>query len=207
MVMDPNTGAILSMVSYPSFDLNRVTSDYAELVAMNPSPLPNLALQGTFPIGSTYKMVTGTAALETGKLGAYDISYCPGTITLANDTKSCYNKRAHGALNFYGAMAVSCNIYFYRAGLAVGIDELALLLPGIWPGQSTGLTDVPGEVAGVVASREYKAEVTGGEPWYPAETMSAAIGPHKHLYPLQLANYAAIIANGGTHYRPYLVQK
>lgn len=208
VVMDPHSGAILAMVSYPSFDLNRITQDYAELVAMNPSPLPNLALQGTFPIGSTFKMVTATAALEEGKLGAYDISYCPGTITLANDTKSCFNKRAHGALNFYSALAVSCNIYFYRAGLAAGIDALSHYAREYGFGSPTGLTDVPGEVAGVVASREYKAAVTGGEQWYPAETMSAAIGQSYNSFtPLQLANYAAIIANGGTHYRPYLVQK
>ncbi|MEW5785825.1 MAG: penicillin-binding protein 2 [Bacillota bacterium] len=207
VVLDPNSGAILALANYPSYNLNTVRQDYEQLAADPLRPLNNLALQGTFPIGSTFKMVTGTAVIEEGKLGPRDIAYCPGVITLVGDTKSCYNKAAHGAVNFYDAMAVSCNIYFYRAGLAVGIDKLAEYAREYGFGSPTGLTDVPGESAGVVASREYKASVSGGEQWYAAETMSAAIGQSYNSFTtLQLANYAAIIANGGTHYRPYLVQ-
>lgn len=208
VVLDPNSGALLAMANCPSYDLNTVGKEYESLREDPLFPLNNIAIQGTYPIGSTFKMVTGTAVLEEGIWSERDVINCRGVVTLYNDTKSCFNNVAHGAVNFYSALALSCNIYFYRAGLAAGIDRLAHYAREYGFGSPTGLADLPGEVPGVVASPEYKAEVTGGEPWYRAETMSAAIGQSYNSFtPLQLANYAAIIANGGTHYRPYLVQK
>lgn len=208
VVLDPNSGAILALANYPSYDLNRVGEDYARLLQDPKRPLTNSAIQGCYPIGSIFKMVTGTAALERGVISDRDIFHCGGVITLYGDTKACYRRTAHGSLNFYRALAVSCNIYFYQAGLRAGIDAISRYAREYGFGSPTGLRDLGGEAAGVVASREYKAAVTGGEPWYPAETMSAAIGQsYNSITPLQIANYAAMIANGGTQYRPYLVQK
>ena len=208
VILDPNSGAILAMANYPSYDLNTFRQDYAALSQDPKRPLVNSATQGTYPIGSTFKMVTATAALEKGVMGDRDIINCAGVVRLAGDTKACYRSAAHGAVNFYRALALSCNIYFYHAGLRAGIDAVAHYAREYGFGSPTGLLDLPGESAGVVASREYKASVTDGEQWYPAETMSAAIGQsYNSITPLQMANYAAIIANGGTHYRPYLVQK
>lgn len=208
VALDPNSGAVLAMANYPSYDLNTFRENYKELRDDPKRPLVNSATQGTYPVGSTFKMVTATAALEKGVLSDRDVISCSGVVRLAGDTKACYHSIAHGAVNFYRALAVSCNIYFYHAGLRAGIDALSHYAREYGFGSPTGLFDLPGESPGVVASREYKASVTDGEQWYPAETMSAAIGQSYNSFtPLQLANYAAIIANGGTHYRPYLVQK
>ncbi len=208
VILDPNSGAVLAMANYPSYDLNTFRQEYTELSQDPKRPLVNSATQGTYPIGSTFKMVTATAALEKGVMSDRDIINCSGVVRLAGDTKSCYRSAAHGSVNLYRALALSCNIYFYHAGLRAGIDAVAHYAREYGFGSPTGLLDLPGESAGVVASREYKASVTDGEQWYPAETMSAAIGQSfNSITPLQMANYAAMIANGGTHYRPYLVQK
>lgn len=212
VIMDPRSGAILAMVNYPSYDLGTVRDNIDQLKDDSRMPLMNTCTQGIYPIGSTYKMVTGTAVLEEGIFGARDIIRCPGVITLVGDTKSCYRNTAHGPLNFYDALAVSCNIYFYRAGLAATVDTLAHYAREYGFGSPTGLKDLPGDEPGVVASREYKAaqaERTGEDPrWYEAETMSVAIGQSFNSFtPLQMANYVSIIANGGIHYRPYLVDR
>ena len=208
VIIDPNSGAILAMAGYPSYDLNTFRQEYKELNEDPKRPLVNSATQEIYPVGSTFKMVTATAALERGVMSDRDIITCSGVVRLAGDTKACYRRTAHGSVNFYRALALSCNIYFYHAGLRAGIDAVAHYAREYGFGSPTGLTDLPGESSGVVASREYKAAVTDGEQWYPAETMSAAIGQsYNSITPLQLANYTAIIANGGTHYRPYLVQK
>lgn len=208
VVLDVNSGAVLAMANWPSYDPNTITRDFNLLLQDLWKPLNNIAAQGVYPVGSTYKMVTAAAALEEGKFRDRTHIHCTGVITLVGDTKSCFNQNVHGSINVFDALAVSCNIYFYRAGLAVGIDKLAHYSREFGFGSPTGLKDVPGEEKGIVASRESKSAITGGEPWYEAETMSAAIGQTYHSYtPLQLANYTAMIANGGIHYRPYLVDR
>jgi penicillin-binding protein 2 len=208
VVLDPNSGAILAMASYPSYDLNTFHQDYDPVLRNDPlQPLTNYATQGQYPVGSTFKMVTGTAVLEEGIMRERDIISCTGVINIYNDTKSCYQNYAHGPVNFYSALAVSCNIYFFRAGLAAGIDNISRYAREYGFGSPVGLRDVPGEASGIVASREYKQEKKG-EIWFPGDTMSAAIGQSYNSFtPLQLANYTAIIANGGLHYRPYLVER
>ena len=123
-------------------------------------------------------------------------------------TKSCYHGRAHGAMNILEAIKKSCNIFFYELGLRQGIDALAYYSRQFGFGNVVGLKDIFGEKSGIVASREFKSKLYQNEPWYPAETMDASIGQSFHsITPLQLANYVAMIANGGIHYRPYLVEK
>lgn len=208
VVLDPGSGAILALANYPSYNPNRIGKEYEKLTLDPKRPLTNSAIQGTYPIGSTFKMVTGTAALETGAISDRDIFSCRGVLTTHGDTKACYRRAAHGGVNLYRGIAVSCNIYFYQVGLRAGIDAIAKYAREYGFGSPTGLEDLRGEAAGVVASREYKSSVTDGEPWYPAETMSAAIGQsYNSQTPLQVAHYVAMIANGGIHYRPYLVQK
>lgn len=205
VAIDPDTGAILALASYPSYDANTILDNYTELSRDSARPLVNNAIRGTYPVGSAYKMVTAAAAMEEGKIDDRTVYHCGGTYSAVGDTRSCHS--VHGNLDFYRAMAVSCNIYFYRAGLAAGIDSLAHYTRELGLGKYTGLNDIRGEREGVVASREYKLNALG-EPWYAAETMSAAIGQTYHNFtPLQLAVYSANIASGGTQYRPYLVDK
>ncbi|NMB41728.1 MAG: penicillin-binding protein 2 [Firmicutes bacterium] len=207
VVLDPRSGAILTMASVPSYDPNTFSLDFPELREDLRRPLVNKAIEEHYPIGSTFKMVTAIAALQEGEITAGGRVYCGGSIRRYGATKSCYRGTAHGGLNIFEALQKSCNIFFYEMGLRVGIDNLAHYCREFGFGSPVGLTDIFGEKQGTVASREFKSTISS-DPWYPAETMDAAIGQGFHsITPLQLANYVAMIANGGIRYRPYLVQK
>lgn len=207
VALDPNSGAILAMASLPAYDPNLIIRDYNRLAADPLKPLNNVAIMGEYPVGSTFKMVTGAAVLEEGIFQADQIVRCPGVINLVGRTVGCFRHTAHGAVDIYDGLAISCNIYFYRAGLAAGINRLAHYAREFGLGSPTGLTDLPGEQAGIVASPEAKARISN-EPWNEGETLSAAIGQTFNSFTmLQMANYTAMIANGGRHYRPHLVQR
>ncbi len=207
VVLDPRCGAILAMADTPAYDPNTFSLDFPDLVKDPRCPLVNKVIGEHYPVGSTFKMVTALAALQEGAITKEGRVTCSGTITRYNATKSCYRGTAHGSLNIIQAIQRSCNIFFYEMGLRVGIDTLAHYAREFGFGSPVGLTDISGEKEGFVASREFKNTLYQ-EPWYPAETMDAAIGQSFHsITPLQLANYTAMIANGGLHYRPYLVEK
>ncbi|HHT46654.1 MAG TPA: penicillin-binding protein 2 [Firmicutes bacterium] len=208
VVLDPRNGRILAMASIPSYNLNTFRFDFSQLVNDPLRPLVNKAIEEHYPVGSTFKMVTAMGALEKGLISRTERVYCGGTITRYGATKSCYHGRAHGAMNILEAIKKSCNIFFYELGLRQGIDALAYYSRQFGFGNVVGLKDIFGEKSGIVASREFKSTLYPDEPWYPAETMDASIGQSFHsITPLQLANYAAMIANCGVHYRPYLVEK
>ncbi len=208
VVLDPNNGKILAMASAPTYNLNTFRQDYPALVKDDARrPLINKTIGDYYPVGSVFKMVTALAALEEGVVSPRNIIYCGGSYTRYGATKICYHGTAHGGVSIFDALKKSCNIFFYEMGLRVGIDKLSHYAREFGFGECVGLEDIPGEKAGLVASREYKKQLYN-EPWYPAETMDAAIGQSFHgITPLQLANYVAMIANGGIHYRPYLVEK
>ncbi len=206
VILDPNSGAVLAMVKYPAYDPNLMPEKYMEKYFNAPgSPLYFDAIKQTYPIGSTYKPVTGITALEEGAISDSTTFHCAGAMERAGITKRCLG--VHGHSNIYRAMAVSCNIFFYNTGLEAGIDALSHYTQEFGLGKYTGMNDIRGEKRGTVASREYK-ERRFGERWYPSETMDAAIGQTFHEFtPLQMAVYVSMIANGGVHYRPYLVQE
>jgi len=209
VVLDPNTGGILAMASYPDFDLITYTNReyYNEIITDPLKPITNRAISGYYAGGSTFKMVTATAALEEGRVTPGETFRCTGSLTRYGNTRRCLG--VHGPTNLYRAIVRSCNVYFYEMGLRAGIDKLAYYSEEYGFGQRTGLTDVSGEKSGTVASRDAKlASSLEFKTWVPGDTMSAAIGQGFHEFtPLQLANYSAIIANGGYRYRPYLVDK
>jgi len=207
VILDPQSGRILAMASLPAFDPNTFRRDFPRLREDRRRPLVNKAIEGHFPLGSTFKMVTAFAALEEGVVSHDELVRCAGVITRYGATKACFRRRAHGAINIVEAIAKSCNIFFYEMGLRVGIDNLARYSRDFGFGSPVGLQDIFGERRGIVASRELKRELLN-EPWFPAETMDASIGQgFQSSTILQLANYIAMIANGGIHYRPYLVEK
>ncbi|UNC90922.1 penicillin-binding protein 2 [Candidatus Contubernalis alkaliaceticus] len=210
VVLELNSGRILAMASVPDYDLSTYSQDFNELSQDTYlTPLVNRAINGLYPGGSTFKMVTATAALEEGKVTPAEVIRCTGSLTRYGSTKTCYMGSVHGPTNLYRALTRSCNVYFYEMGVRVGIDSLAYYAGEYGFGRRAGLTDIiPRESAGKVASREVKFETYPNLPWYGGETMDAAIGQGFHQFtPLQLANYAAIIANGGLHYKPYLVEQ
>ncbi len=196
VVIDNKTGDILASATYPSYDINDYRTDYASLLADEANPLWNRALMGTYSAGSTFKPAVALAGLSEEVLGHNETVACHGIYTALGDTYQPGCLGVHGALSAQGALAVSCNIYFYETGNRLGIDSMNLYASQLGLGQPTGI-EIP-EATGQLSSPDVKERVEPGTPWYPADTVQSAIGQlYNQFTPLQLANYAATIANRG----------
>ncbi|WP_422444563.1 penicillin-binding protein 2 [Thermoanaerobacterium sp. DL9XJH110] len=213
VALNVKTGEILAMVSLPDFDPNMfargITQKEWNELSRNPlKPMVNLAVAGTYPPGSVFKMVTATAALEKKVTTEKEYIYDPGVYwTIA--PKKDWKPGGHGTVNIVKALAESCNIFFYEMGRRLGIDNIEKYARMYGLGNLTGI-ELPGEKAGTVASRKYKAAVfkrAEDKIWYPAETLDAAIGQGYHSFtPLQIADYVAAIANEGYWMKPHLIK-
>lgn len=203
VALDPNTGGILAMVSYPSFDLNTFRNNIRELNENPFKPQINRAIDGQYPVGSTYKMITGVGALEEGLISEKSIITCTGARQFfpGDFARRCYNNNVHGSQSIVTALARSCNIFFFELGKRLGVDKLTAYAEDFGFGSPTGLTDLTGEKKGVLLRRKEKVRFN------PGDVLTAAIGQGHTITPLQLANYAAMLANGGIHYRPHLVHE
>jgi penicillin-binding protein 2 len=207
VVMNPQTGEILAMVSRPAFDPNLFnggisTKNWRKINDDPFNPMENRAIAGEYPPGSTFKIVTSTAALELGKVTPEEKILDTGHYMGKGNSQG----EALGWINFKTALAKSDNVYFYHMGERVGIDNLAKYARMYGLGERTGI-NLRGESSGLVASREYKEKVYH-EDWYLSETLDAAIGQGFQLVtPLQEAMIYSELANGGHRYRPYLVSK
>ncbi|HEY3426646.1 MAG TPA: penicillin-binding protein 2, partial [Negativicutes bacterium] len=209
VVMNPKTGEILAMVSRPTFNPNLfnggISSKDWKVINDDPfNPLENRAITGEYPPGSTFKIVTGTAALELGKVTPEEQIFDSGHHWII--PKGNALNEALGWINFRTALSKSDNVFFYEMGNRVGIDNLEKYARMFGLGDYTGI-NLPDEADGLVANRRYKEKVYGEE-WYLSETFDAAIGQGFQLVtPLQMAVVMGEIANGGHRYRPYLVSK
>jgi len=209
IAMNPKTGEILAMVSRPAFDPNLFASGISnkdwKAINENPNhPMDNKAISGEYPPGSTFKIVTGTAALELGKVTPEEKINDTGKHWIID--KGNAEGEALGLISFKDALSKSDNVYFYEMGNRLGIDNLEKYARMFGFGAFTGI-DLPGESDGLVANKRYK-EKNYGEDWYLSETFDAAIGQGFQLAtPLQIAVMMSEIANGGHRYRPYLVSK
>ncbi|MDD4569367.1 MAG: penicillin-binding protein 2 [Tepidanaerobacteraceae bacterium] len=213
VALDVKTGEVLAIVSIPDFDPNMFArgitqKEWNEISQNTLKPMVNLAIAGTFPPGSIFKMVTATAALEEKITTESENIRCQGVYwTIA--PKKDWKPGGHGIVNIEKAIAESCNIFFYEMGRRVGIDNLERYAKMYGLGSLTGI-ELPGEKAGTVASREYKKNAfskTQDKIWYPAETLDAAIGQgYNSFTPIQVANYIAAIANEGTWMKPHLIK-
>lgn len=203
VVEDVNSGEVLALASYPTFDPSTFFEDYNFLLNDETKPLFNRATNGTYSPGSTFKMVTGYAGLSSGYITRSTEIYDGGVFTTYADKDfepTCWiyssSGGGHGMLNIVGAIQNSCNVFFYTVGDNVGITALSNAAKLFGFGASTGIEI--GDSEGVVATREYAEEVLGIG-WYAADTVYAAIGQGYNLFtPVQLANYVSAIANGGT---------
>jgi penicillin-binding protein 2 len=207
VVMDPRSGEILALASYPAFDPNSISLDFPALGKDRDQPLVNKAILGTYAIGSTMKMVGAVAGLEEGVLDERTRIVCSGPKIFfrGENPRGCFRGAVHGALNVVQALAKSCNIFFFELSLRLGIDTMERYAHDFGFGQPTGLQDISGEAHGVFDSRERRR--SRGTRWYPGDVLSVAVGQaNTRVTPLQLANYAAMLANGGIHYRPRLVR-
>jgi len=209
VAINPQTGEILAMVSRPSFNPNSFSTGisyktWQELNENPHHPMDNKAISGEYSPGSTFKIVTGAAALEMGKVTPEEKIFDAGQHWLI--AKGNAEGEALGWINFKEALSKSDNVYFYEMGNRLGIDNLEKYARMFGLGQYTGI-NLPGESDGLVANRRYK-EKAYKEDWYLSETFDAAIGQGFQLAtPLQMAVLISEIANGGHQYRPYLVNR
>ena len=201
VVMNCKTGAVLANVSLPTYDITRYFKDYSKLAADTESPLWNRGVQSAYAPGSTMKPAIAIAALEEEVVDINSSCYCGGYYNLEDLTFKCM--QSHGYLNVTSALEKSCNIYFFEMGKKLGIDKMNKYCGLLGLGQKTGI-ELP-EAEGVLASIANKE--AAGQVWNPGDTVQAAIGQSDNLFtPLQLANYCATIANGGTRYKPFIIK-
>jgi penicillin-binding protein 2 len=211
VALDPRTGEVLALVSRPAFDPNRFAAgidpeSWQEMVTDPRRALPNRALQGQYPPGSTYKVVTAIAGLEEKVIRPDTTVYCGGSFRLGRRRYRCWKAGGHGEVQLHRAIVESCDVFFYRVGLELGVDRLAYYARALGLGKRTGLQLGP-EEAGLVPTAAWK-ERRFHEPWIQGETLSLAIGQGFNLLtPIQLASLYASIANGGIRHRPYLVAR
>jgi penicillin-binding protein 2 len=226
VVMDPRNGAVLALVSLPSYDNNwfskGITSEGWDALNNNPDrPMVNKATGGQYPPGSTFKMVTSSAGLQTSVINVGSILSDPvGVIYLPNEYGGppqpfyCWIYAyggGHGSITIREAIAESCDVFFYQLGggfpgvtTGIGVAALGDYALQFGLGQPTGI-DLQGEASGLVPTDKFK-RLTYAEPWFTGDTYNMAIGQGYVLAtPLQMANVTAAVANGGALYRPQLV--
>ncbi|MBQ4110739.1 MAG: penicillin-binding protein 2 [Clostridia bacterium] len=208
VVTDIHNGEVLALASNPTFNLQRFNEDYQSNYENPYQPMWNRAISGAYEPGSTFKIITAIGALEEGIIDTETEIYCGGKYTYFKDsgyTPSCNVKSGHGTMNVISAIEQSCNVFFFDTGRQLNIENLNKYTKNFGLGEPTGI-ELAGETAGIVANPEYRKKI-GGE-WYPGDVIQAAIGQSDNLFtPLQMANYVATLANGGTRYQPHLIKK
>ena len=208
VAIDPRNGAVRAMVSRPGYDPNWFvhgisSKNWNSINNDTNFPMNNKVITGEYPPGSTFKIVTGSAAFELKKVGLnepiFDGGFHPMVPTMGNA-----GGEVLGWLTFIKALAMSDNVYFYELGYRVGIDNIEKYAHIFGFGERTGI-DLEGESKGLVASKKVKRKIWD-EDWRLGDTFNAAIGQGFNLTtPIQLSVMLSIVANGGTKYQPYLV--
>jgi penicillin-binding protein 2 len=208
VVMDPDTGEILALVSAPYYNPNlfarRLDSEqWRQLIEAPNDPLQNRALQNTYPPGSVFKIVIAVAGLSESVIRPSDTVFCNGATRIYNRRFRCWRRAGHGRMNLRNAIKESCDVFFYHLGQKLGIERIADYARRFGLGTPTGL-DVGGEKAGLVPDPDWSLRVRGDR-WYPGETISVAIGQGPLLVtPLQIARLMATVINGGRLVVPHL---
>ncbi len=208
--VDVNTGEILALASYPSYDPARFYEDYESLSGDKTLPMFNRAIGGAYEPGSTFKMATAVAALEEGVITPFDTIEDEGIYKFYPDYQpACWIYRStgetHGKVTVAEALKHSCNYFFYEIGRRTTIERMNEYARLLGLGQATGIELTSEENTGKLASPEQSTK--DGEKWVPGDTLQYSIGQSKNLFtPLQMANYLATIVNGGTRYKTHLVK-
>ena len=214
VVLDVKNGDILAMASYPTYDLSNFNKDYAMLSQDKNRPMWNRALGGTYTPGSTFKPLTAIAALESGTISTTEQINCQGVYTYFDSYQPrCWiwteQHRTHGPLNVSGAIENSCNYFFYEVGRRMGIDKIDEYAAKFGLGELTGV-EFKEEVKGNVSSPSVKEKIgrtKEDQTWYAGDTIQTAIGQSYNSFtPIQLANYIATVANGGTRYKTNIIK-
>lgn len=210
VAMEINTGRMLVLASAPALHLEDFVGGISHsawnAMLNNPlHPLVNKLVQGQYPPGSTYKPITAFAGLVEGVVTPNTSFYCSGAHRFGNRTYRCWKRSGHGQTNLKRALAESCDVYFYQVGQKLGVDRLAKHARLFGLGGLTGI-EMEHEKPGIVPTSEWKKQ-RHGKPWMEGETLSIAIGQGYDLVtPVQLALATAAVANGGTLYRPSVIE-
>lgn len=216
VALDVHTGAVLALTSGPTFDNNifvRPAEDVRRAAVLNDPNLPllNRALQGLYPTGSVFKIVTMAAGLSTAGMQATTPFNCPGHwdgLGVGN-RKTCWLSTGHGAIDLADGLTASCNVVYYEVGMrlnAIDPGALSTIALGFGLGQRTGLQELP-EAEGLIPTPDWKLE-RYQMPWAAGDTVNLAIGQgFLQVTPIQVARAVAAVANGGTLYRTYLVDR
>lgn len=211
VAMNPKNGEVLAWVNTPSFDPNEFATGislklWSKLRNDPFKPLRNKVIQDHTPPGSTFKAFTAMAGLEEGIINTKSTYHCPGKIRFGRKTYHCHLKYGHGAVNVFQALERSCDVFFYRLAVALGIDKMAKYAKALGVGEKTGV-DIDGEIPGLMPTSKWKLKVKG-EPWQPGENLSNAIGQGFVLMtPLQVATVFSGIAMDGPVYKPYVIKQ
>ncbi|MEW6335002.1 MAG: penicillin-binding protein 2 [Thermodesulfobacteriota bacterium] len=211
VAMDPRNGAVLALVSSPSFNPNLFNSgishgDWERLANDRRHPMENRSISGQYPPASTYKPVVAAAALEEGLISPETSFYCNGAFQMGDRAFRCWQEKGHGHVNLHRAIVESCDVYFYQVGKMLGVDKIGAYARAFGLGSPLGI-DLTREKSGLVPTKQWKLSRLKA-PWHVGETISLSIGQGYNLItPLQLANLYATLANGGTLYRPRLAKQ
>jgi penicillin-binding protein 2 len=211
IVADPNTGAILALVSQPNIDPNDFAAGISsrKYDAYLGDPLHSLfnrAISGAYPTGSTFKLITTSAALASGMMSRDSTRYCGGAFDLGGYIFNDDRAGGHGTLNIPQAISQSCDVFFYQVGHQLGIDRIDRYAAAYGIGRRTGI-DLPGETTGNLPTPAWKQRVYK-DVWYSGDTVSVAIGQgYLEASPIQMLKVVSAIANGGTLYAPQLVHQ
>jgi penicillin-binding protein 2 len=209
VVLDPFTGRVLAFVSQPGYDNNRFVmgikpDQWRELVNDPGHPLQNRSIQSAYPPGSVFKLVVGGAALSKGALDPNHKVFCSGSYTLGQRVFRCWKREGHGWMDFEQGMVQSCDVYFYRLGERLGVDEISRFAKACGFGSKTGI-ELPHERDGLIPDKAWKKKRFGAA-WTGGETLNLSIGQGYTLTtPLQIARFIGALVNGGTLYQPTLI--
>lgn len=210
VAIEVNSGRLLMLASSPVLEIDKFIGgishkNWQEMLDNPFHPLINKVVQGQYPPASTYKIVTAIAGLGEGVINPDTIIYCPGYYRFGNRTYRCWKRGGHGAVNLKRALSESCDVYFYQVGQRLGVNRLAGYATRLGLGKKTGV-EMEHEKDGLIPTAEWKMK-RYGKPWQEGETLSVAIGQGFDLVtPIQLALMTATVANGGTLYRPSLIE-
>lgn len=214
VVLDVKTGDSLACATYPTYDPAEFNKNYKTLSTDPDKPMWNRAISGTYTPGSTFKPLTAIAGLEAEVISPSEIIVDEGVYKVWKDYQpSCWiwseQHRTHGRLNVSGAIENSCNYFFYEVGRRLGIDKIDQYAADFGLGELTGI-ELSEEKTGNVSSPAYKEKAfksAEDKKWYAGDTVQTAIGQSYNSFtPIQLANYAATIANGGTRYKTNIIK-
>ena len=209
IVMDADSGQLRALVSAPSYDSNDFTmglsaKKWRELRDDPMHPLQNRVTQSVYPPGSVFKLVMAGAGLHEDMIDLDETVTCTGALQLGNHVFHCWRRGGHGKVNLERALVESCDVFFYKLGLKLGVDRIEAFAKACGFGSPTGI-DLPHEKSGLIPSREWKRK-RFGERWQKGENLNLAIGQgFTQVSPLQVTRFVAAVINGGKLLKPQLL--